>query len=646
MRRSVTYLTLLCLLMGSLSANSVAATKRSIDRGRPSLRQAFKARSEMPLASSSLIVEFEEDAAPAEVREAVEDVGGEVEADLSELGRVKVVDVENGTTTAATEELLQDPAVEAVEPDTIRRSLSTPDDPLFDQQWALHNQGQSHPIADPFAGITKHAGKVDADVDADKAWDVEDGSSDPPIIAVLDQGFDISHPDIANSRWTNPYEVAGNGEDDDLNGYVDDTRGWDFTGTGDPNPDDPGDTGDSGHGTHVAAIATGVANNSTGIAGVCPGCQLLPLRFGLTLKQELEAIDYLIGLLDAHPELEIQVLNLSFGSWEWSGLERRALSRLGEHGVLTVAAAGNGGLDNDMFDWTDIDGDGLLDDASPLYPASYELDKIISVAASNDLDQLGYFTGCDVQPRASRDECMFSNWGRTSVDVAAPGTDIKSAYLSEGGTPRYETWNGTSMASPLVAGIAGLVAAENPSFGPMALKNAIMNSVDTPRSLKKVWRRKKADTGSFLRTNGRVNAFAALTASTDEATRLVDGSIAGARPIKTQRRDVVNWPADVNDVYRKWLKKGTKYIATVKADDPDRNVELVVYKPGTKDLWQFENACFGGSGKCSAVQPFEGLDKDGTEWIKFTATRTGNFYFHASSYFVNSPYRIRVVAAR
>lgn len=648
MKRIPALITLLVFVFAALTSSSIADPgARTQEPRRPeSRRELLRARMSLPPASSALLVEFADDAARSDVTDAVEGVDGDVVANLSELGRVKVVEVVPGGTEAAVEELAQDPAVDVVESDTHRIPLGIPNDPLFPQQWGLHNTGQRHPIADRYSGFpTSRVGKKDADVDAPQAWNVEDGSSNQTIIAVLDQGFDIAHSELADALWENPYEIADNRKDDDRNGYVDDIHGWDFDGN-DPNPSDPGGSLDAGHGTHVAATAAGTTNNSKGIAGMCPHCELLPLRFGMTLRQELEAINYLIGLRNTHPELKIRVLNASFGSWEWSALERRALERLGDVGVLTVAAAGNGGLDNDMFDAADFQDDGIPDDFSPLYPASYDLPKILSVAASNDKDHLGYFSGCDAHPRVPRYRCMFSNWGRMSVDVAAPGTDIKSAFLTKGSKDQYRTWTGTSMAAPLVSGIAGLVAAERPYLGPIGLKNSIMNSADRKGSLKKVWRRPVGDTGPFLHTNGRVNALAALSARTSNATRLNDGTITGARGIRKVRSDSVKWPADVNDVYRKWLKKGNRYAVTLRAEFRGRNIDLVVYKPGTKDVWQLEDGCAGGFGQCHVIQPFGGFSRNGYERIEFRANKSGIHYFLASSYFVNSDYRLKVVRVR
>jgi subtilisin family serine protease len=636
------------LTLGALASG--AAAEARADGSRPiSRREALRARFDVQARTDSLVVSFESDASRREVEQAVDEVDGEVVDNLSELGRVKILEVDPGTADDAIEELAMDPAVDIVEADTPRFPLAVPNDPIFPNQWFLNNERQAHPITDPFGDLQTVKGIRDADIDAVEAWDIEDGSTNPTVITVLDIGVDVDHPDIAPNMWQNPAETAPGAipdVDDDGNGFVDDSSGWDFTGSGDPNPNDPSARPDRGHGTHVGAIAAAATDNGRGVAGVCPGCKVLHLRFGLTLTQELNAIDYLIATIEANkdldPPVQMPVLNVSFGSPTWSQLERDAFDRLGDHGVLTVAAAGNGGLDNDMFDFADFEGDGIPDDFSPLYPASYELPEILSVAASNSKDQLGYFTGCDRRRATPRWRCIFSNWGRDSVDVAAPGTDIRSAYV--GTRPQYRTWNGTSMAAPVVSGIAGLVTARHPDYSVLQLKNAIMRSTDHRSTLRRVWRTPgPAETGLFLRTkDGRVNAQRALDSPTGNSYRIHDGMIAGASRMRNVKRGVVSWPNDTNDVLSKWLRGGQNYEVVLRGNHDRRNIDLVVYKPGTLDVWQLEDGCLGGPPPCHSIKPFSGFSRDGTESIQFVASQSGRHYFLVSSYFIDDGYRLVV----
>jgi len=264
-----------------------------------------------------------------------------------------------------------DPDVEYAEPNYLRYATATPNDPFFGNLWGLDNG-------------------ADTDIDAPEAWDITTGSSSV-VVAVLDSGVDYNHPDLAANIWTNPGEIPGNGVDDDGNGFIDDVNGWDFV----DNDNNPMDTAD--HGTHVAGTIAATGNNSTGITGVTWTANVMVLKFidttgSGTVADEVAAIDYAIAN-------GANIINASFGSFAFSDSEKDAISRAGPASILFVAAAGNESWDND---------------ADPLiknYPSSYDLDNIIAVAASDQNDNLA----------------SFSNFGATTVDVAAPGTDIYSA---------------------------------------------------------------------------------------------------------------------------------------------------------------------------------------------------------------------------
>jgi subtilisin family serine protease len=294
--------------------------------------------------------------------------------------------------------LRQNPNVEYAEPNYILRVLATPNDPQFNQLWGLHNTGQT-------------GGTADADIDAPEAWDIHTGSRDV-VIAVIDSGVaynppDNNHPDLndgTNSNiWTNDAELNGIPEyDDDGNGYEDDVHGWDFVG-GDKDPTDyynvysPFSHG--GHGTHVAGTIAALGNNSVGITGVNWYASIMPLRFvgpsgGGDTAKAIEAILYAV-------DNGAKVINASWGGGGPSQALYDAISYANDHEVLFVAAAGNGG----------IDGIGDDNDASPFYPASYDLPNIIAVAATDHTDTIA----------------EFSNYGATSVDVAAPGVSILSS---------------------------------------------------------------------------------------------------------------------------------------------------------------------------------------------------------------------------
>lgn len=537
--------------------------------------------------------------------------------------RIDVVRLPEGMSVpAAIARYLADPAVEVAEPNfRLHLFQAVPTDPLFPDQWGLHNTGQSHPITDPPPAEVE--GTFDADIDAPEAWTVTSGSPDT-VIAVIDTGIDLTHPDLAGSLWVNADEVPGNGLDDDLNGYPDDVNGWDFE-ENDPVPQDV-----DGHGTHVAGIIAAAANNGVGGVGVCPGCRVMPLRSGLDLATELEAIAYAV-------ENGAAIINMSFGSGYFSVLERRAIAWAGGNGVLAVVAAGNELGDNDMALEIDTDGDGVTD-CCPSYPASYDLPNIISVAASNDLDQYGYRTGCAIRAGDILRRCSFTNVGHDSVDLAAPGVDILSTYPGAS----YEVSNGTSMAAPYVAGVAGLVKSAHPTYGPLEIKNAILNSVDRPDGLRYWWNggRTAIIAGSFTLTDGRVNALRALSASPARLIPRSDGNISGARRMPALAEGSIAWPEDVNDVYRKRLVRGITY--GVLLDVPrGKDFDLYAWKPGTLEIWQCWSPGLEGTPCKLAKSGTRGSGKD--EVFILRPRRTGTYYFHVSSWYSRGRYSLVVI---
>jgi subtilisin family serine protease len=505
---------------------------------------------------------------------------------------------------AASERLSASPGVIAAEPNWIYEPLEViPNDPAFADQWGLSNTGQSHLIADPPPDTVQ--GLVDADADVSDAWSVTQGSPET-VIAILDSGVDLSHPDLSPNFWSNTDEIAANGIDDDGNGYVDDIVGYDFLGN-DPSPQD----NTVGHGSHVSGIAAAAANNATGGAGVCPACKLMILRAGgerFRSDDILEAIAYAV-------DNGADILNVSLGGGPWSKFQRKALAWAGNNGVLVVVAAGNEDRDNDQLDFTQ-------NGFAPSYPASYDLPNIISVAASNDLDQYGYVTGCALAGGGAR--CSFTNFGRTSVDLAAPGVDIISTYLFGG----YELLNGTSMSAPFVSGVAGLVLSLHPGYTPTQAKNAILNSVDHPADL----------AGGFTVTSGRLNAQAALTASTANATPRTDGIMAGAVSINYRKDGSLSFPMDINDIYRKRLRAGKRY--AVLLDVPRRaDYDVYVWKPGAVDTWPVDYGC-GGFSCFAQTAGLKGRGKD--EYLEFTAHKTGTYYFHVTSFSGRGSYTLWV----
>ena len=323
-----------------------------------------------------------------------------------------------------------------------------PNDTRFNDLWGMNNTGQT-------------GGTLDADIDAPEAWDIHTGSGSI-IVAVTDTGVDYNHLDLSANMWVNTGEIPSNGIDDDGNGYIDDIYGYDF---GDDDGDPMDDSLAAGHGTHVSGTIGAVGNNNEGVAGVCWTASVMALKIAdvngiLWTDDAISAIEYAT-------DNGANVINASWGGYWYSQGLYDAIEAAGNAGVLFVAAAGNAGTDNDV---------------DPMYPASYDLDCIISVLATDHDDNRVV-------------SWWASNYGATTVDLGAPGSDILSCLLGGG----YTSMSGTSMASPHVAGACALVWSFAPALSYTEVRDTILNSAEALVSL-----------DGLCVTGGRLNIDAAL----------------------------------------------------------------------------------------------------------------------------------------
>ena len=336
------------------------------------------------------------------------------------------------------------------------------DDTYYSSQYSLENRGTG-------------GGLVDADIDAPEAWAAAAGTAEEVVVGVIDTGVDHTHPDLAASMWVNPFEIPGNGRDDDDNGFIDDVHGADFS-------QDDGDPMDEhGHGTHVAGIIAAGANNGVGISGVAPNARIMALRF--LGADGFGEVDRAVLALNYAADMKRRGVNVRLTNNSWGGPDTsfalgRAIRESGDAGLLYVAAAGNGGSDQVGDD----------NDLTPFYPASNDADNVLSVAAVDSRDALA----------------RLSNYGLASVDLAAPGMLVVSTLPRDG----YGYMSGTSMAAPHAAGVAALAFGMHPGATWQAVKRAVLAGADPVASM----------AGKTV-TGGRLNAIGALWAM--ESTTVV-----------------------------------------------------------------------------------------------------------------------------
>ncbi|HEX8289895.1 MAG TPA: S8 family serine peptidase [Pyrinomonadaceae bacterium] len=403
---------------------------------------AFAQNPSKSYSDGELLVKFKSEAASENASRASEQIGARVVEKFKDLKwqRIKLPAGLSVEKAAARYESM--PEVESVQPNYYYHLLATPNDPQFSVMYNLQK------------------------ISAPAAWDFTVGSANT-VVAVIDSGIKYDHEDLAANMWTNSGEIKGNGVDDDGNGFVDDYYGYDFFYS----DSDPMD--ENGHGTHVAGTIGAVGNNGLGVAGINWNVRMMaikiysPIGTDTTSAMLINAYNYVRMMKERG--VNIRVTNNSYGgcneACSYDQATRDAIDALGNAGILNVFAAGNDAADSDV---------------KPFFPAAYTSPSILSVAASNSTDE-----------RPS-----FSNYGKTSIDIAAPGSGVLSTHTS---ALKYISLSGTSMASPHAAGTAALLYSYNPNLSVQSLKATIMNTVDVLPQ----W-------NNIVKTGGRLNAAKAL----------------------------------------------------------------------------------------------------------------------------------------
>ncbi len=429
MKRSIVLMVLLSAIIGGAvfldGFKTVEAEQALLKSAEPIVRAQY------PSKPGELIVKFNDAVEAGRVDEINEQFGARIVKRFRITGAYHIELQDKARTWEIIRAYNELPETEYAEPNYIYEAFVIPNDPYYSQLWGMEK------------------------IQAPEAWDIQTGDSSI-VVAVIDTGLDYNHEDIIGNVWQNAGEMPDNGYDDDGNGYVDDVRGWNFVSNNN-NPDD-----DNNHGTHCSGVIGAVGDNYTGVVGVNWNVKVMPLKFlngggSGDLDDAVSAIEYaIINGAD--------VMSNSWGGGGYSQTMYDAISAADDEGIIFVAAAGNS--------YTNTDN-------NPAYPACYDLDNIISVAATTSSDGKAYF----------------SNYGLVTVDLGAPGSGIYSTVAGNG----YSSMDGTSMACPHVAGACAMVWAEFPDFTHAEVKDRILTYVDLISSM----------AGKCV-TGGRLNLYRAL----------------------------------------------------------------------------------------------------------------------------------------
>lgn len=382
-------------------------------------------------------------------------LGADVKSSMSLIaGDFVVLKASSKSSLTLMNELKALPEVIYAEPNFIYKAINNSPDPLYGKLWGMNNTGDNEP--DRNGGNSGSVGVVGADINAEKAWNITKGSK-RVVIAVIDTGIDYNHPDLKDNIWVNTKEIAGNNKDDDGNGYIDDVYGWNANAKN-GNPMDG-----NAHGTHCAGTIGAKHGNGIGVAGVMDDVSLMAVKFlsdegSGSLADAVVAIDYAT-------KMNVDIMSNSWGGGGFSKTLEDAIIAAKNRGILFVAAAGNDGTNND---------------SAPHYPSNYQVDNVVSVAAHTNQDSLA----------------SFSCFGKRTVHVAAPGFNILSTTPGN----NYKVFSGTSMATPHVSGVLGLLIAEEGRQDVKAVRDRLMATT--------------VPSGAYRKTTisgGRVDAYNLLT---------------------------------------------------------------------------------------------------------------------------------------
>lgn len=390
----------------------------------------------------------------------------------------------------------------------------TPNDPDYDQLWGLNNTGQS-------------GGVVDADIDAPEAWEIHTGDN-KTVIAIVDTGVDLDHPDLQANLWQNEAEIADNGVDDDNNGYIDDRQGWDFA------DNDKSANDDNGHGTHVAGIAAAVGDNGLGVTGVSWRARIMPLKM-LDSGGNGSTFDLAQAVYYA-ADNGAQIINMSLGGTcgSWPDVED-AVSHALSKNVLVVAASGN-------------------QNSAVFCPAAFE--GVMAVGATNRFDARWFG----------------SNYG-DDLDVVAPGESIYSTTNNG----QYGKKTGTSMATPYVSGLAALIWSYEPALNSYQVGDVIRYTSDDLGAVGK----------DIFFGYGRINAWGALDSlslqTTAEKTLLIDDTFtekSGLIELETTNPGIITWSATISPTVP-WLSLASPASGSISPASSPAALELVATQPLT-----------------------------------------------------------------